>query len=86
MKFTVNIVALLLCLSLNAYTQDIHIGLEPFPPIVNENSQGYAVDMFKVIEKISGLKFHFHIMNYARAKKELKKQSLDMTGLTPSRL
>jgi hypothetical protein len=40
--------------------------------------------MFKVIEKISGLKFY--IMNYARAKKELKKQSLDMTGLTPSRL
>jgi polar amino acid transport system substrate-binding protein len=83
MKFTVNIVALLLCLSLNAYAQDIHIGLEPFPPIVNENGQGYAVDMFKAIENISDLKFHFHTMNYARAKKELKKQRLDVIGLTP---
>ncbi|PKI14156.1 hypothetical protein [Colwellia sp. 12G3] len=83
MKLAYCIFSLLLCLSTTANAQDIHIGVEPFPPIVNENGQGYAIDMFKAIEKISDLKFHFHIMNYARAKKELQKQSLDMIGLTP---
>ena len=75
--------ALLFCAPLNGFTQDIHVGLEPFPPIVQEDGKGYAVDMFKAIEQISDITFHYHIMNYARAKKELKKQSLDMIGLTP---
>lgn len=70
-------------LSLSTFAQDIHIGLEPFPPIITEGGQGYAIDMFKAIEKISDLTFHFHLMNYARAKKELQKNSLDMIGLTP---
>lgn len=76
-------IILLIGVSINVTAQDVHIGLEPLPPIINENGQGYAVDMFKAIEAISDLKFHFHIMNYARAKKELQKQSLDMIGLTP---
>jgi len=83
MKLAKRIITLLICLSVKVTAQDVHVGLEPFPPIVNEDGQGYAVDMFKAIEVISDLKFHFHIMNYARAKKELQKQSLDMIGLTP---
>ena len=83
MKLAKRIIPLLIFLSVNVTAQDVHIGLEPFPPIVNEDGQGYAVDIFKAIESISDLKFHFHIMNYARAKKELQKQSLDMIGLTP---
>jgi polar amino acid transport system substrate-binding protein len=83
MKLEKCIILLLIYFSVEVNAQDVHIGLEPFPPIVNEDGQGYAIDMFKAIEVISDLKFHFHIMNYARAKKELQKQSLDMIGLTP---
>lgn len=83
MKLTYSLFALLFCLSKAVNAQDIHIGVEPFPPIITENGTGYAIDMFKAIEAISDLKFHFHVMNYARAKKELKNNNLDIIGLTP---
>ena len=83
MKLAYRILALLLCFISTVNARDIHIGLEAFPPIITENGTGYAIDMFKAIEEISDLKFHFHIMNYARAKKELKKKKLDMIGHTP---
>jgi polar amino acid transport system substrate-binding protein len=83
MKLAYRILALLLCFISTVNARDIHIGLEPFPPIITENGTGYAIDMFKAIEEISDLKFHFHIMNYARAKKELKNKKLDVIGLTP---
>lgn len=76
-------VVLLTFLSINAHSQDVNIGIEPFPPIITENGKGYAIDMLKAIEPISDLKFHFHVMNYARAKRELKNENLDMIGLTP---
>jgi polar amino acid transport system substrate-binding protein len=78
-----SITILLACLSMNTHSQDIHIGIEPFPPIITENGKGYAIEMLQSIEAISDLTFHFHIMNYARAKKELKNHHLDMIGLTP---
>ena len=83
MRFTHLLLITLLALSKAAYAKDIHIGIEPFPPIITEDGTGYAIDMFKAIEVISDLKFHFHIMNYARAKKELKNNNLDLIGLTP---
>lgn len=83
MKFIYATVTLSLLLSLSTNAQDIHIGIEPFPPIITENGTGYAVDMLKAIETISDLKFQFHVMNYARAKKELKNGRLDVIGLTP---
>ena len=83
MKSAYCLFTLLLYVSLDTRAQDIHIGIEPFPPILTENKEGYAIDMFKAIESISDLKFHFHVMNYARAKIELKKNNLDMIGLTP---
>jgi len=83
MKLAYSLVALLFCFSNAVNAQDIHIGVEPFPPIITENGTGYAIDMFKAVEAISDLKFHFHVMNYARAKKELKNNSLDIIGLTP---
>jgi len=83
MKLAYVIFALLFCLVKGVNAQDIHIGVEPFPPIITEDGTGYAMDMFKAIEAISELKFHFHVMNYARAKKELKNGTLDIIGLTP---
>jgi polar amino acid transport system substrate-binding protein len=83
MKVIFCIIALIFCVTKNTYSQDLHIGIEPFPPIITESGTGYAIDMFKAIEAISDLKFHFHVMNYARAKKELNNNSLDLIGLTP---
>jgi len=83
MKLPLSFFALLFCFTKAVNAEDIHIGVEPFPPIISEDGTGYAMDMFKAIEAISELKFHFHVMNYARAKKELKNNSLDIIGLTP---
>lgn len=83
MKLACSIIALLFFISINARAQDIHIGIEPFPPLLTVDKEGYVVDMLKAIEGISDLTFHFHIMNYARAKIELQKNNLDMVGLTP---
>lgn len=83
MKLVFSLLTLLTCLTKGANAEDIHMGVEPFPPIITADGTGYAMDMFKAIEVISDLKFHFHVMNYARAKKELKNSSLDIIGLTP---
>jgi polar amino acid transport system substrate-binding protein len=74
---------LLLTQGTSALAEDIHVGIEPFPPAITNDRRGHAIDMFKAIEKISDLKFHFHVMNYARAKKELKNKKLNMIGMTP---
>lgn len=73
----------LVCISSKVHSEDIHVGIEPFPPLITEKGAGYAIDMLKAIENVSDLKFHFHVMNYARAKKELKNSNLHMIGLTP---
>jgi polar amino acid transport system substrate-binding protein len=83
MKFAYGIFSLLCFLAMKSHAQEIHIGVEPFPPIISEDGTGYAMDMFKAIETVSDLKFRFHVMNYARAKKELKNSSIDIIGLTP---
>ena len=76
-------VTLILVQVRDVQAQDIHVGLEPFPPAINPDGTGYAIDMFKSIEQKTDLTFHFHLMNYARAKKELKNKKIDMIGITP---
>lgn len=66
--------------------ETISIGLEPFPPFINENGEGLSVDMFRAIEKVSDLKFDIKIMTYARAKHELQLKRLDIAGHTPHSL
>jgi len=66
--------------------QEIFVGMEPFPPFINKKGMGYTIDMFKEIEKISNLKFNVSIMTYARAKKELKLNRIDIAGHTPKDL
>jgi polar amino acid transport system substrate-binding protein len=62
---------------------DITVGLEPFPPLVNEDGSGFVINMLNALQKSSSLNFNYQIMTYARAKKELKNQRIDMIGLTP---
>ncbi len=83
MKYCYAAIILLYFLSYKLLAQDVHVGIEPFPPLIEENGQGDIISMLTAIEKISDLKFFFHVMNYARAKKELEKQKLDLIGLTP---
>ena len=66
-----------------SFGEEIKVGVEPFPPLINENGTGYAIDMLKEIEKQSDLKFQISFMPYNRAKSELKNGSVDLIGLTP---
>jgi polar amino acid transport system substrate-binding protein len=68
---------------LSANHTDITVGLEPFPPLVNEDGSGFVINMLNALQKNSTLNFNFQIMTYARAKKELRNQRIDMVGLTP---
>ena len=62
---------------------DITVGLEPFPPLVNEDGSGFVINMLNALQENASLNFNYQIMTYARAKKELKNQRIDMVGLTP---
>lgn len=57
--------------------------MEPFPPFVDKEGQGYSVNMLKAIEEISDLRFDISIMTYARAKHGLKYKNLEIAGHTP---
>lgn len=59
------------------------VGLEPFPPLVNEDGSGFVIDMLNSLQENSTLRFNYQIMTYARAKRELKSHRIDMVGLTP---
>ncbi|MBA6362421.1 transporter substrate-binding domain-containing protein [Colwellia sp. BRX8-4] len=62
---------------------NILVGLEPFPPLVNEDGSGFVIDMLNGLQENSTLTFNYQIMTYARAKLELKSYRIDMVGLTP---
>ena len=62
---------------------NITVGLEPFPPLVNEDGSGFVINMLDALQENSALNFSYQIMTYARAKKELENHRIDMVGLTP---
>lgn len=68
---------------LSANHTDISVGFEPFPPLVNEDGSGFVIDMLNALQENSSLNFNYQIMTYARAKKELQNQRINMIGLTP---
>jgi polar amino acid transport system substrate-binding protein len=74
---------LLFSCRLLASNEEILVGLEPFPPLVNEDGTGFVIDMLNSLQENSSLNFDYQIMTYARAKRELIKQRIDMIGLTP---
>jgi len=63
--------------------ETITVGLEPFPPFVDEYGKGLTINMLNAIEEISDLEFDIQIMTYARAKNELKYQRINIAGHTP---
>ncbi|WP_286235047.1 transporter substrate-binding domain-containing protein [Thalassotalea sediminis] len=63
--------------------QDIAVELEPFPPVINEDGSGILQELLKAIERKSSLKFQIAIANYARAKKDLFDNKVQLIGLTP---
>ncbi|WP_299076071.1 hypothetical protein [uncultured Paraglaciecola sp.] len=66
--------------------KEIEVGLEPFPPLVNEDGSGLVIDMLNTISTNNNLYFNFHIMTYGRAKRELESKRLQLIGLTPYQL
>ncbi len=64
----------------------VKVGLEPLPPLITKDGNGYSIDMLKAIEKISDIKFEITIMPYTRAKINLKKNIYDLIGHTPHKL
>ncbi len=62
---------------------EVNVGLEPFPPLINDNKTGYTIKLLDAIEQHSDLKFNIRIMPYNRAKRELKEGKLQLIGQTP---
>lgn len=69
--------------SFKSNAQEVNVGLEPFPPFINEDGTGFAIDMFKAITEQSDLQFNYHLMTWARAKRELKANRIDLIGMSP---
>jgi len=53
------------------------------PPLIIDENKGITIDFLKYIEQISDYQFEIKIMNYVRAKKNLKDGFVDMIGHTP---
>lgn len=81
--FVISYILFFLTTSFNANSQEVNVGFEPFPPFINEDSTGFAIDMFKAISKQSDLQFNYQLMTWARAKKELKDDRVDLIGMSP---
>ncbi|WP_448549172.1 substrate-binding periplasmic protein [Thalassotalea fusca] len=75
-----------LIIPLHCKAQQVSVGLEIFPPFLNEDGTGLTVDMLREIELLSDLKFDVRVMTYGRAKSELKNGRLDIAGHTPKNL
>ena len=63
--------------------QEVVVGLEPFPPFINEDGTGFAIDMFTALSEQSDLTFQYNLMTWGRAKRELKSQHVDLIGISP---
>jgi polar amino acid transport system substrate-binding protein len=77
------IFALFLVAPLAVNAQKVVVGLEPFPPFINEDGTGFAIDMFHALAEQSDLTFQFNLMTWGRAKRELKSQHVDLIGISP---
>lgn len=61
----------------------LRVGLEPFPPLIVDNSTGYSVDWLQALAREAGMTLRISIVPYSRAKAGLKNGKLDMIGHTP---
>ena len=70
----------------HSYSEEIDVGFEPFPPLINEDGSGLVIDMLNSKSVGSDIHFNFTIMTYGRAKKDLESKRLTLIGLTPFQL
>lgn len=84
--FSLVINSLFVSFSALSYSEPISVGLEPFPPLVNPDGSGMVVDMLTTLSAGKNLAFDFRVMTYARAKKDLANNNLNLIGLTPYQL
>lgn len=66
-----------------AKAQEVIVGLEPFPPFINEDGSGFAIEMFNALAEQSDLTFQFNLMTWGRAKRQLKSHHVDLIGISP---
>lgn len=63
--------------------EPVQVRLEPFPPLVNSDGSGLAVDLLELVAEHSGLEFAIQIMPYSRAKFQLRNGQADLIGPVP---
>ena len=68
------------------YSEEISVGFEPFPPLINVDGSGMVIDMLTTLSADSNIDFDYQIMNYGRAKKDLANKQIQLIGLTPYQL
>lgn len=81
--FVISYLLLSFITSFKTSAQQVSVGLEPFPPFINEDGTGFAIDMFKAISEQSDLTFNINLMTWGRAKRELKAQRIELIGISP---
>ena len=82
-KLLLSFLVVISFLAQNLGAKDIKVGLEPFPPLINEDGTGYSINFLRALEKVSDLKFNITIVPYSRAKFGLEKGDFDIIGHTP---
>ena len=59
------------------------VGLELFPPLVNDNRTGYSVEWLQAVADEAGMTLSIRMMPYSRAKVALMAEQIDLIGHTP---
>ncbi|BES70441.1 hypothetical protein RE428_14590 [Marinobacter nanhaiticus D15-8W] len=62
------------------------VGLELFPPLIEENRTGYSVEWLQAVADEAGMELRIRIMPYSRAKVALMTEQVDLIGHTPYKL
>jgi polar amino acid transport system substrate-binding protein len=84
--FLVAVIYVFIAVSQQSIAEEIDVGFEPFPPLINEDGSGLVIDMLRTLSAGKNLDYHFHVMTYARAKKDLASKRLKLIGMTPYQL
>ena len=85
MKPLVQVLFLLVAMGVTTglHARCLEVRLEPFPPLVNEDGTGLAVELLERVEEISDFRFNIRVMPYSRAKFEVRAGKADLFGPVP---
>ncbi|WP_339725705.1 hypothetical protein [uncultured Paraglaciecola sp.] len=82
----ITLIFLLIVYSPIVNSDEIEVGFEPFPPLINEDGSGMVVEMLSALSANHNIDFNVQIMTYGRAKKNLKNRLVKLIGMTPFQL